>query len=50
MDTLWRFETSLLPVTSVVVELLAERSCHCLDCLPDVCKGIRREIMQRKMC
>ena len=50
MNTLWRFETSLLPVTSVVVELLTERSCHCLDCLPDVRKGIRREIKQRKMC
>ena len=50
MNTLWRFETSLLPVTSVVVELLTERSCHCLDCLPDVREGICRQIMRQEMC
>ena len=50
MNTLWRFETSLLPVAGIVVELLTKRSCHCLYCLPDVRKRIRREIVQRKMC
>ena len=50
MNTLWRFETSLLPVTSVVVKLLTERSCHCLDCLSDVREGICRKITQRKVC
>ena len=48
--TLWRFETSLLPVARVVVKLLTERSCHCRDCLPDVREGICRQIMQREMC
>ena len=42
MDTLWRFKTSLLPVAGIVIELLAERSCDGLDCLPDVCQRIRR--------
>ena len=50
MYTLWRFETSLLPVTSVVVKLLTERSCPCPNCLPDVREGICLKIVQRKTC